>query len=81
MALKKEDLKIGATYCGKRRMKANGINNDRTIVWINPERTKVQYDSDTVKTGRHLPIIAIDVFLNWVKEEVRATNDIQALPK
>lgn len=73
--LTKEDLKVGSTYRAKRyreiMMSFNtlGGNNDRTIVWMSD--TKVQYDSDTVRIGRRLPTIGIEVFLRWAKEEIK----------
>ena len=74
--LTKDDLRVGATYRGKRyRAGLFGGNNDRTIVWMNRELTRVQYDSDTVAIGRRLPIVDIDKFLKWAKNEVRGNDD------
>lgn len=64
--LTKKDLKVGSTYRGKRYREFLGQSNDRIIVWIGD--TTVQYDSDTVKIGRHLPRIDIEKFLRWAKE-------------
>ena len=73
--LTKEDLKVGSTYRAKRYKEVMisfnrlGSNNDRIIVWMSD--TKVQYDSDTVKMGRRFPIVDIEKFLRWAKEEIK----------
>jgi len=67
--LTKEDLKVGSTYRAKRYRECLGKSNDRIIVWMNDRR--VQYDSDTVKIGRHFPKIDIEMFLRWAKEEIK----------
>ena len=66
--LTKEDLKVGSTYRAKRHKECLGFTNDRTIVWMSD--TTVQYNSDTVKIGRHYPRISIERFLRWAKEKV-----------
>lgn len=69
--LTKENIQVGKTYRGKRFIKNSfDYTNDRYVVWISADKTKVQYDSDTVKTGRHYPTIEMDKFLKWVKMEV-----------
>lgn len=69
--LTKDDIQVGKTYRGKRFIKSGfGYTNDRYVVYISPNKTQVQYDSDTVKTGRHYPTIDMDKFLKWVKMEV-----------
>lgn len=68
MPLTKKDLKIGRTYRAKRYRQLWMGNNDRHIVWMSKDRTRVQYNSDTVKIGRRYPIIDIEKFLRWAKE-------------
>lgn len=66
-----DDLKEGGTYRAKRfREGLFGNNNDRTILYLNRISGVVQYDSDTVATGRHYPQTTIDAFVRWAKEEV-----------
>lgn len=63
-------LHVGGVYRAKRFREFMGETNDRTIVWISADKAHVQYDSDTVKIGRRLPVIPIDKFLGWAKFEV-----------
>lgn len=70
-----EDIKVGHWYEAKRfRCLMNGRpNNDRQIVWIGESyvgEKMVQYDSDTVKMGHHLPTIPMETFLKWVAKEI-----------
>lgn len=66
------DLEIGATYRAKRFRESpfGGVTNDRTILWMNSERTEVQYDSPALPMGRHYPTVAADAFLRWAKERL-----------
>jgi len=64
------DLKVGATYRGKRFREFFGHNNDRIILWISKQRDRIQYDSDTVRDGRNYPTVDVEKFLKWAKEEV-----------
>lgn len=74
--LTKEDIQVGKTYRGKRFLQSTwGSTNDRYIVYISQDKTRVQYDSDTVKNGRHYPTIDMDKFLKWAKMEVVIVND------
>lgn len=68
MELTKEQLAVGKTYRAKRYRDTLGFNNNRTILWIG-ENT-LQYDSHTVKHGRHYPKVTIEQFLRWAKCEV-----------
>jgi hypothetical protein len=76
MSLTAEDIKVGHWYEAKRpRITMGGRpNNDRQVVWIGQPGTygvtNVQYDSDTVKTGRQLPNVTMDEFLKWAKREI-----------
>ena len=67
--LTREDLKLGHTYRAKRfKQSGFGTNNDRVILHIGSD--SVQYDSDTVRTGRHYPSVSFEKFLKWAKEDV-----------
>ena len=59
------DLRVDATYKGKRSGTA-----DRVIVYLNPASGRVQYDSDSVGMGQQRPMVPIEDFLRWAKEEV-----------
>lgn len=74
--LKPEDITVGKWYRAKRFKEVGifGNNNDRMVVWISPDRKEVQYDSDTVKMGQRRPIIPMEKFIKWVKEEIPAGN-------
>jgi hypothetical protein len=69
--LKPEDLKVGHWYRAKRPTKDFFVKvgrNDRKIVWMST--TQVQYDSDTVRDGRHYPTVSMEEFLKWAAREV-----------
>jgi hypothetical protein len=74
--LKPEDITVGKWYRGKnfRAGIFGNINNDRVVVWISPNRTEIQYDGDTVKMGQRRPIIPMEKFMKWVKDEVPEGN-------
>ena len=66
-----KDLKAGSYYRAKKPRKMfDGGFNDRRILWINPDGDKVQYDSPTVRDGRHYPTVSIEKFLKWVGKEI-----------
>jgi hypothetical protein len=70
--MEKSDLKVGRVYRAKKPMLVGNIFdpkvNDRMVVYIGAE--KLQYDSPTVKMGRKLPFIDIDLFLAWADRDV-----------
>jgi len=68
MPLTKKDLRVGRTYRAKRHKECLGFSNNRTILWMGD--TTLQYNSDTVKIGRHYPRIDIEKFLKWAKERI-----------
>lgn len=73
--LTKEDLKVGHVYSAKRKTTSGFFRliNDRQILHIGRELLDgayVQYDSPTVKDGRHYPKVPIDKFLKWAKEDI-----------
>jgi len=74
--LKQEDIAVGKWYRAKRFNEGifGNINNDRVVLWISSDRKEVQYDSDTVKMGQRRPVVPMEKFLKWVKEEVPAGN-------
>jgi len=66
--LKLEDLKVGHLYRGKRFREFLGLTNDRVIIYLG--RDAVQYDSHTVRQGRHFPQVTVEAFLKWASHEV-----------
>ena len=75
-----EQLKVGSKYRGKRRRRVFVDKyDDRTILWIGKGWDKkldcytdlIQYDSITVRDGRHYPKVSAEAFLKWAKEEVK----------
>ncbi len=66
-----DEPQIGKLYRAKRPAKVWGeIDNDRVVIWINDDRTRGQYDSNTVAAGRHYPTVDMDKFLKWASHEV-----------
>ena len=74
--LKQEDIAVGKWYRAKnfRAGIFGNVNNDRVVLWISPDRAEVQYDSDTVKMGQRRPVVSMEKFLKWAKEEVPQGN-------
>lgn len=74
MDLKAEDIIVGHLYRGKRyRKSAGGFDNDRVVLHINKPLfgdPQVQYDSYTVPNGRHYPMVSMEKFLKWAKEDI-----------
>lgn len=74
-ALVAVDIKVDRVYSAKRPA-AVGLfptqYNDRVVLWMDPARTRVQYDSPTVKSGRHYPKVTMEKFLAWADEDVTA---------
>ena len=71
MSITEADIVVGGTYRAKRyREYIFGCNNDRCVLWISEDRTKVQYDSSTVKIGQRRPIIPMEKFVKWTKERI-----------
>lgn len=64
-----DDITVGSWYRAKRYRGTPGWNNDRVVAWINPLRTQVQYDSNTISTGRRRPTVSMLMFLNWVRRK------------
>ena len=77
--LTEADIKRGSNYRAKRvRKDFFGQPNDRYVLWIGKGwnndtgeyGSQVQYDSVTVKDGRHYPKVSMVRFLKWAKEEI-----------
>jgi len=67
------DIEVGKTYRGNSRRRKrvwNGAWDDRTVIWMNHDRSRVQYDGLGVPMGRHYPTVDMDKFLRWVGKEV-----------
>lgn len=47
-----------------------GTFNDRTVVWISKDHTKVKYISAELKLGEMSKPMSISTFSNWSKMEV-----------
>lgn len=56
-------LEVGGWYRAKQYREFLTINNDRQIIWKGI--TQVQYNSDSVRNGRHFPRVTIEAFLKW----------------
>lgn len=64
-----EDIKVGHTYRGKKqRVGPFGASDDRVVLYAQAGR--VQYDSDTVRMGRHYPTVTLDEFRFWAHSDV-----------
>ncbi len=72
MSLTAQNILPGKTYRGnllRRKRAGNGAWDDREVLWVSPDRDRVQYDSPSVSLGRLLPTVSMDKFLRWVGEE------------
>lgn len=64
-----DEIKQGHTYRAKRqKVGAFGMSDDRVVLYVGAGR--VQYDSDTVRDGRHYPSVPIDEFRFWAHSDV-----------
>jgi len=70
MSLQPSDLKVGRVFSAKRPRSSGSLLNDRQIVYVSPLGDQVQYDSPAVAFGRKLPIVTVDEFLKWAKDDV-----------
>lgn len=67
------DIKLGRTYRAKRPAPAGGypaFYNDRTVVYISRDRSRVQYDGPAVAVGRTLPFVKMEQFANWACHDI-----------
>jgi uncharacterized protein YpmB len=66
-----EDIHIGKAYRGKkpRKIKGTDIYDDRLVIWISKDKSKVQYSSAS-GFNKHYPSTSTDKFLRWVKKEL-----------
>lgn len=79
LVLTAEDIRVGLTYRAKRPQKQYGeVVDDRYVLYVSPDRQIVQYDSQTVRNGRHYPKVSMERFLRWARCEVAASpeNDL-----
>lgn len=53
------DIVVGKRYRPKRTGYA------REVIWIDPLKRQVQYDSDAVKDGQNFPVVSMEAFLKW----------------
>jgi hypothetical protein len=76
--LRAEDIRVGAVYRAKRPRRTVGgdVLNDRHVLWVNGDRTRVQYDSPIVPDGRHYPTVNMDAFLKWARREVDPRQEV-----
>ena len=67
-----DEIQVGRVYSGKNPSLIGlpRVYNDRQVVWIDPTRTRVQYDGPAVAIGRHRPIVRMDAFLKWARADV-----------
>lgn len=69
-----DDIKANHVYEAKRPARSGSIFaevfNDRQVLWINQSRTEVQYDSPTLRAGRHYPHVSMEKFLKWAGRDV-----------
>ena len=80
--LTKDDLQVGHFYSAK-RPKEYGfppLLGDRQILWMgvvfdNKEGyvKGLQYDSPSVRNGRHYPITSVTKFLQWAEADITET--------
>jgi len=71
MNLTEFKIEVGKYYRAKKPLKcADGGFNDRYILWVSLDGTKVQYNSYTVADGRHYPTVPIEKFLKWAGKEI-----------
>jgi hypothetical protein len=69
--MKAEDIKQGQFYRAKKPVKvSDGGYNDRAILWVSTDFSKIQYDSPTIGQGRHYPTIPMEKFLSWAGKEI-----------
>lgn len=70
------ELKSGNVYAAKNPGKISfglfekPLINDRIIVWISPDGSRVQYDGPAIKIGQRLPTVSRDAFLKWAGSDV-----------
>lgn len=70
------DLQVGATYRGKRPRRVgtaadrSPTYNDRTILWLSGDGSRVQYDGPAVALGRNYPTVSADDFLAWAGQRL-----------
>lgn len=71
-------LVVGGVYRAKRprrvaRFLQPDLYNDRQILWISPNGERIQYDSPTIRFGRHYPTCHREQFLQWAGSDMTST--------
>ncbi len=72
------DIKVGGIYRSKKpkRVLFNFVNevvDDRQVCFVSPLGGQVQFDSPSIKTGKHYPTITMEKFLAWAGSDVTGT--------
>ena len=75
-------IQVGKSYRSKRPQKVfGGVDyDDRLVLYVSPDREIVQYDSQTVRIGRHFPKVPMERFLKWASHEVDADGERVSCP-
>ncbi len=75
--LSAEDIEVGKTYRAKgpRRMKPVLVGdkpiNDRTVLWVSPDKDLVQYTGTEVSLKPRFRFLAMRKFLQWASHTVK----------
>lgn len=66
------DVKAGRCYEARRIsfVGTSNLANDRQIIYIDPSKTEVQYDSPTVRDGANYPVLSMEKFLAWARRDI-----------
>lgn len=68
------ELKVDKTYRAKKPRRAGrsfgGLINDRTIIWMSVDGSKIQYDGPAIGVGSNYPIVSREKFLDWADRDV-----------
>lgn len=59
------DIQAGKEYKGK-------TPYPRYVLYVSPDRTQVQYDSESVGIGRSYPTLSMERFAKWAVEEIKS---------
>ncbi len=64
-------IEVGKFYRAKKPKKClDGGFNDRRVLWVRPDGTKIQYDSYSVANGRNYPTVTLEKFQQWAGKEI-----------
>ena len=76
--LRAEDIQTGKTYRAKHPRKLSVVLvgdpkiDDRTVLWVSPERNRVQYDGPAARLRRRFPLLRMKKFLQWASHPIDA---------